>query len=242
MRGPRGHKAKAAAFRQLLQPADRRGGRTTEDPRSAALPSLAGPAEGAAVSRGLEVRMPRAASPGPSRWVPLSFALSFLIALGCAGGPSASPAPAGPPPSLGAAAEPGSAEGAAAAAASGPDPQAMYADCRERVEGPGAAGECASDLDCAAAGCGGELCVAAATAAAGISTTCEQRPCFQALDRCACQAGQCSWTVKTSLPPLPPNARPMQLPPKGPDGRVLRAPAEPAPATPAPAPAPTPGP
>lgn len=96
----------------------------------------------------------------------------------------------------------------------GPDPAAMYAGCRERVEGASTAGECVADSDCAKAGCGGEVCVSVAVARAGLMTTCEQRPCFQALDRCTCQAGTCAWTVKTSLPPLPPNARPGLLPPR----------------------------
>ncbi|MFM2249017.1 MAG: hypothetical protein RL071_5092 [Pseudomonadota bacterium] len=89
----------------------------------------------------------------------------------------------------------------------------MYAGCVERVEGPSTAGECSADAGCATAGCGGELCVSAATAAAGIATTCEQRPCFAALDRCTCQSGSCVWTVKDSLPATPPHARP-GLPPR----------------------------
>ena len=106
-----------------------------------------------------------------------------------------------------------------------PDPKRMYADCRERVEGAEAPGECASDSDCATAGCGGELCISAANAAAGVSTTCEQRPCFQALDRCTCQATTCKWTVRAEVPALPANARPISLPPKDSEGRVISTPA-----------------
>ncbi len=143
-------------------------------------------------------------------------ALLLIGAQACAGG--ASSAPVGGPEV--AAASP--ATEMASAATAGPDPQRMYADCRERVEGPSTSGECTADAGCATAGCGGELCVSASAAASGISTTCEQRPCFQALDRCTCQSGQCTWTVKSSLPALPSNARPIQLPPKDAEGRVIR--------------------
>ena len=105
-----------------------------------------------------------------------------------------------------------------------PDPQRMYADCWERVEGAESPGECARDSDCATAGCGGELCISAANAAAGVSTTCEQRPCFQALDRCICQANTCQWTVRAEVPALPANARPITLPAKDGEGRVISAP------------------
>ena len=120
------------------------------------------------------------------------------LALGCT--PVAEPAPVAPMPPT-----------ARRAALSGPDPQALYAACRARVEGEEAAGECAADRDCAPAGCGGEVCVGAAVAAAGVMTTCEQRPCFQALDQCTCQQGQCRWTVKATVPAAPPHARPGPL-------------------------------
>ncbi len=159
-------------------------------------------------------------------------ALLLIGAQACAGGASSTPvggpelAATSPAPEV------------AGAATTGPNPQRMYADCRERVEGPSTSGECTADAGCATAGCGGELCVSASAAASGISTTCEQRPCFQALDRCTCQSGQCTWTVKSSLPALPSNARPIQLPPKDAEGRVIRPAAPPAAEAPAVEPSP----
>lgn len=153
------------------------------------------------------------ASPAPRfgllRPVARGLALSALLA--CGGPPPpAAPDPAPVAPVVSAAPAAGSSPG-------GPDPRAMYAGCVDRVEGPSAAGECSDDAGCATAGCGGELCVSAATASSGLSTTCEQRPCFAALDRCTCQQGACTWTIKDSLPALPPHARPGPLPPRASD-------------------------
>ena len=74
------------------------------------------------------------------------------------------------------------------------DPAALYAACRDRVEGPEQDGECTTDDDCAAAGCSGEVCLAAARAE-GLTTTCEVLPCFAVLDACGCHEGRCTWTL-----------------------------------------------
>jgi eight-cysteine-cluster-containing protein len=84
----------------------------------------------------------------------------------------------------------------AASPASTADPQALYDACGPAVEGPGEAGECSTDADCAAIGCSRELCVSQATAASGISTACIERPCHAVLDACGCVDGQCSWSLK----------------------------------------------
>lgn len=82
-------------------------------------------------------------------------------------------------------------------------PRTIYEACRERVEGPEAAGECATDADCAKAGCSGEVCVTAATAA-DLTTTCDVLDCFRVLDTCGCVEGVCSWSVKVPTePPAP---------------------------------------
>jgi eight-cysteine-cluster-containing protein len=75
-------------------------------------------------------------------------------------------------------------------------PAQMYEGCKERVEGVTAAGECASDADCARAGCSQEVCVAKVDAP-DVMSTCELLPCFTALDACGCHDGMCTWTVKT---------------------------------------------
>ena len=79
-------------------------------------------------------------------------------------------------------------------------PQGFYDSCRDRVEGPSTAGECSSDADCVPAGCSQEMCVSKATAGDGLMSPCEIAPCFQVLDSCTCQAGACTWTVKSELP------------------------------------------
>lgn len=73
------------------------------------------------------------------------------------------------------------------------DPAALYAACRERVEGPSAPGECVNDADCAPTGCSREVC-----AKAGLEwmTACDVEPCFAVLDRCGCVDGVCSWSVR----------------------------------------------
>jgi len=89
------------------------------------------------------------------------------------------------------------------------DPGALYAQCRERVEGPEADGECSADADCAAGGCSGEIC-APAHALDGVMGSCEVLPCFSVLDRCGCVEGRCAWSVKADA-----RARPtIQLPDK----------------------------
>lgn len=70
----------------------------------------------------------------------------------------------------------------------------LYAECRDRVELPEVAGECKSDADCATTGCGSEICTAKASVE-GLMTTCEDRPCFAALDVCGCQNGRCDWSL-----------------------------------------------
>jgi eight-cysteine-cluster-containing protein len=82
-----------------------------------------------------------------------------------------------------------------------PTPQDLYAQCEGRVEGTEVDGECVSDDDCASAGCGGEVCTTAA-AAAGLTTTCEARLCFQVLDRCGCSEGRCRWSLTEAAPTL----------------------------------------
>ena len=77
--------------------------------------------------------------------------------------------------------------------------QALYEECRDRVEGVQTPGECTSDADCVKAGCGSEMCVSAATAA-DVMSTCEHRECFDVLDTCACSSGECTWTVKNEIP------------------------------------------
>ncbi len=75
----------------------------------------------------------------------------------------------------------------------------MCAKLQQRIEGRGAAGECASDADCARTGCSGEVCVTVANAAE-VMTTCELHPCFSTLSSCGCDAGQCLWTRKQAAP------------------------------------------
>lgn len=142
--------------------------------------------------------------------------------LGCAGGPStadlpAADAPAATPPTdvekIGDAPI-APADGVATADGTPLDapvtPESLYGACRERVEGVETAGECTTDADCAKVGCSQEVCVPAKLAGE-IMTTCEVLPCFKALDTCGCNAGVCSWSLKSELPGLPGR---LPLPPK----------------------------
>jgi eight-cysteine-cluster-containing protein len=78
-------------------------------------------------------------------------------------------------------------------------PQELYAECKDRVEGPETAGECKTDADCARAGCGQEVCTTGKMAAE-VMTTCEMRLCFDVLDTCGCHDGVCSWALKAEVP------------------------------------------
>lgn len=99
--------------------------------------------------------------------------------------------------------EPGTALPGATPVTPGARAQSLYDECHDRVEGQQAPGECASDADCARAGCSQEVCVPRA-AAGDVMTTCEVLPCFAVLDACGCHEGVCSWTVKASAPtPMP---------------------------------------
>lgn len=96
-------------------------------------------------------------------------------------------------------------------------PQALYDECRERVEGVQKADECKTDADCATAGCGSEVCTTTAEAA-NVMTACEDKLCFKILDVCGCHDGQCTWTLKAEVPasqvPVAPSNRlPSSLPP-----------------------------
>ena len=82
------------------------------------------------------------------------------------------------------------------------DPQALYAECRDRVESPQSEDECTADADCAKSGCSSEVCTTK-VAGADLMTTCEHQACFEVLDACACQQGQCRWTLK-GAPQAPP--------------------------------------
>ena len=77
-------------------------------------------------------------------------------------------------------------------------PASLYAQCRERVEMPEAAGECKTAADCGASGCGGEVC--AATVHGAIMSTCEVRQCFSVLDTCGCVDGRCVWSLRAEVP------------------------------------------
>lgn len=81
-------------------------------------------------------------------------------------------------------------------------PDAAYASCRERVEGPEAAGECDADADCGKTGCGGEVCTTTAEIP-NVMTTCEDRACFAVLETCGCHGGRCTWTVRPAEPAAP---------------------------------------
>jgi len=73
------------------------------------------------------------------------------------------------------------------------DPMAAYEKYRDRLEGQEAAGECASDSDCAPAGCSKEVC---APAGSEINTTCEVLPVYTVLDACGCVETKCQWSIK----------------------------------------------
>jgi len=80
-----------------------------------------------------------------------------------------------------------------------PSPDKLYAMCQDRVEKPQADGECTTDEDCVRAGCSSEVCTTAASAAE-LTTTCEDKLCFKALDTCGCVEGVCSWSLVDELP------------------------------------------
>lgn len=75
------------------------------------------------------------------------------------------------------------------------DPATLYAACKERVEGKTTDNECASSADCAPVGCSHEVCVLKGT---DLNTLCDTQPCFAVLDRCECNAGHCTWSLKES--------------------------------------------
>lgn len=89
-------------------------------------------------------------------------------------------------------------------------PAELYAECYERVEMPQTDGECTTDADCVRAGCGSEICTTA-TAAEGLMSTCEDRPCFHVLDTCGCHEGRCTWTLHDEMPE-PPGLVPVPAP------------------------------
>ena len=117
-------------------------------------------------------------------------------------------------------------------------PAELYAECHDRVEGRSADGECTTDADCVAAGCSTETCITA-EAAKGFMSTCEIKPCFAILDTCGCVEGQCSWSIKDTVParnPLKPaTTLPTTLPNTPPaDAPATEAPSDDAPAQEAP--------
>ncbi len=73
-------------------------------------------------------------------------------------------------------------------------PAGLYEACRERVEHPEQAQECASDSDCKTVGCSGEVCVKASEEE--MLTTCDVLPCYRVLDSCGCLDGRCRWTIR----------------------------------------------
>lgn len=90
------------------------------------------------------------------------------------------------------------------------DAAQLYGMCRDRVEGPESDGECASDEDCVAVGCSSEICTTR-DKGAGMMSTCDNKPCYAALDTCGCAAGRCQWSLKDG--PIEPTL-PIQLPPR----------------------------
>ena len=110
----------------------------------------------------------------------------WWIAVACGRPVAPTPEPSVPPVEVAPAPEP------APVAAS---PEALYAECRDRVEGHEAAGECDDDADCGRTGCGSEVCTTTAEVP-NVMSTCEERPCFAVLDACGCHDGRCTWTVR----------------------------------------------
>lgn len=105
-------------------------------------------------------------------------------------------------------------------------PMSLYEECKGRVEGPQAEGECTTDADCGKAGCSQEVCTTTAKAA-DLNTSCEKKPCFTVLEACGCHEGQCTWTLKDEVPamevappPVPGGSLPPsnRLPPTAPKG------------------------
>lgn len=127
--------------------------------------------------------------------------LGLLLQVACQtpAPPSQEPAAAAP------ASSPPTGQVAATVEGAAMDPQALYGQCRERVEGPEAQGECATDADCARGGCSQEVCATPASLA-GMMSTCEVLPCFQVLQDCGCHDGRCTWTV--AAPAADPQAPP----------------------------------
>ncbi|MBN1336206.1 MAG: eight-cysteine-cluster domain-containing protein [Deltaproteobacteria bacterium] len=122
--------------------------------------------------------------------------LSCLLVLGC--NHPAAPEPAAQP---------------APVAVEAVTPALLYAQCRDRLEGPEEPGECTTDADCAVAGCSSEVCTTAVRAP-DVITTCEVLPCFGALQACGCREGVCSWTIVEILPGPPLQRIPRELPPR----------------------------
>ena len=75
-------------------------------------------------------------------------------------------------------------------------PQELYDECKERVEKPQKEGECKTDADCAKAGCSSEVCTTS-KAAKNVMSACDARTCYQVLDTCGCNEGQCTWSIKS---------------------------------------------
>ncbi len=94
-------------------------------------------------------------------------------------------------------------------------PEALYARCRDRVEGPEREGECTTDAECATAGCSSEVCLPAVRVPE-IMTTCEVLPCFAVLGACGCREGRCTWTLGDAPGGLPLPRIPRELPPRDP--------------------------
>lgn len=148
----------------------------------------------------------------------LAVALALLLSFGCrtasapppiaeAPTPASAEVPAAPP----APAAPTALPAPAAQPLQEVDVDALYAQCRERVEGPEADGECSTDADCRTGGCSGEVCATVA-AVEGLMGTCEVLPCFSILKECGCVEGRCSWSVG---PPQPrADTPPIVLPPR----------------------------
>ncbi len=90
-----------------------------------------------------------------------------------------------------------------------PTPAQSYAACKDRLEGPQAAGECTTDAECVTVGCSSEVCTAT-TKAPDVMTTCEILPCFSAVEGCGCHEGMCTWNVRSEMPA----PRHLQLPKK----------------------------
>jgi eight-cysteine-cluster-containing protein len=129
--------------------------------------------------------------------------LHLFLALAACVGVATGPAPRVPTPLDPGipVAEPGSAEAAPALPAPSGGAPESDGGLLSRIEGPSTPGECASDADCATAGCAGEVCVAGARAS-GVITTCEVLPVFSDLKACGCHGGECTWVREAGARPL----------------------------------------